>query len=231
LVVNSLDILKNLHPLATGRLAFPATNRVLMLDPGHGGENPGAKSAMRNGWEKDFTLDWALRIERLLANSGWKVILTRRDDRDIPIPDRIAAADRAQATLFVSLHFNSLDHSDGASGAEEGLETYCLTPTGLPSNIVRDQFEDNPGSAFPNNHFDNENLLLAARMQHSMVKATARRDRGVRRARFMSVLRDQKRPAVLLEGGFLSNLSEAKLITQPQFRQVLAQAVCDALPN
>jgi N-acetylmuramoyl-L-alanine amidase len=232
LLVNSLDVLKTFHPLLTEKLALRGTNRVLVIDPGHGGVNPGAKSAVRNLWEKDLTLDWALRIERLLTESGWHVVLTRRNDTDVSLPDRIGLAEQVQADLFISLHFNSLEHSGGAaSHSQEGIETYCLTPAGMPSNIVRESIDDDPRKSFPNNSFDSENLLLAARMQSSMVKATARKDRGVRRARFMTVLREQKRPAVLLEGGFLSSSGEAALISDPKYREALAQAVCDALPN
>jgi N-acetylmuramoyl-L-alanine amidase len=62
-----------------------------------------------------------------------------------------------------------------------------------------------------------------------MLRKTGRKDRGVRRARFMTVLRDQHRPAVLLEGGYLSNPEEAKLIATPEYRQKLAEAVAEAL--
>ena len=60
---------------------------------------------------------------------------------------------------------------------------------------------------------------------------TGRRDRGVKRARFMTVLREQNRPAVLIEGGFLSNSAEASAILRPEFREQMAQAVCSALPR
>src|SRR5205085_5230135 len=108
LLVNSLDVQKTFHPLLTTKLALHSTNRVLVIDPGHGGVNPGAKSAVRNRWEKDLTLDWALRIERLLTESGWHVVLTRRNDTDVSLPDRIGLAEQVQADLFISLHFNSL---------------------------------------------------------------------------------------------------------------------------
>lgn len=224
IALHALDVEKTVFPLAARRLVMNGGQRVLVVDPGHGGGNTGAKVHGREIWEKDLTLDWALRIERLLADSDWEVVLTRRNDRELSLPERVAIADAHRGDLFISLHFNS-----SGSGAQ-GLETFCLTPAGLPSNLTRG-YEDDTEKAFPNNEYDLENLLLAARMQSSLVNATARRDRGVKRARFMGVLRDQRRPAVLIEGGFLSNPEEAALILQPEFREQLAIAVCEGLPE
>jgi N-acetylmuramoyl-L-alanine amidase len=230
--LNSVDVLKNAYPLGLGHLSVPSPSRVLVIDPGHGGPDPGSRSAARNVYEKDLALDWALRIERQLANSpnsNWRVVLTRRDDRDVSLLDRVAMADQAGADIFISLHFNALE-KNGSTPEETGVETYCLTPVGAPSNITRN-FEDDLRKEYPNNAFDAQNLLLATRIQSNLVRASGRRDRGVRRARFMTVVREQKRPAVLVEGGFLSNPEEAGLIVQPSFRDRLAQAVCDALPD
>ena len=226
--LHSLDVLKNIIPLMTASLASAREQKVLVIDPGHGGRDSGSKGP-RNNYEKDLTLDWAFRIEKLLTNSDWQVILTRRTDKDVGLMERVQIAQTNNADLFISLHFNSLDNGPGGSD-EAGLETYCLTPSGLPSNIKRD-YEDDPRRVFPNNDFDNENLVLATRIQSNLIKITGRRDRGVRRARFMTVLREQKRPAVLVEGGYLSNPIEANLILQPEFREQLARAVCEALPN
>jgi N-acetylmuramoyl-L-alanine amidase len=227
LVVHSLDVHKNFYPLALGTFSIPKPTRTLILDPGHGGSDPGSLAAGRT-YEKELTLDWALRIERLLEGSSWKVLLTRRDDRDISLMDRVAFADRHQGDIFVSLHFNSLDKSSGAD--ESGIETFCTTPVGAPSSVTRG-YEDDVRRYFPNNLFDAENVLLATRLHSSLVKASGRRDRGVRRARFMTVLREQRRPAVLVEGGFLSSAVEGKLILDPEYRQQIAVAICNALPN
>lgn len=225
MVVHSVDVRKNFYPLSLGVFTVTKTNRVLVLDPGHGGSDPGSLSTGKTH-EKQLTLDWALRVEKLLANSSWKVVLTRRDDRDLSLTERVAIADANHADVFISLHFNSL-----ANGADEsGIETYCLAPAGVPSNINRN-FEEDLRRVYPNNEFDSENLLFAARLHQSLIKTTGRRDRGVRRARFMTVLREQKRPAVLIEGGFLSNPTEANLIFDPTYRQQMAAAVCNALPN
>ena len=111
---------------------------------------------------------------------------------------------------------------------QAGLETYCLTPTGMPSSLTRG-YSDDPDQVFPNNEFDTENLQYAVRLHRALLKAGATPDRGVRRARFPAILRGQRRPAILIEGGYLSNSSEARRIADPAYRQQLAEAVASAL--
>jgi len=126
--------------------------------------------------------------------------------------------------LFMSLHFNSAapDHK------QAGLETYYLTPTGMPSTITRG-YPDLTWQNFPANAFDSESLLLAVRLHKAILRATGEEDRGVRRARFLGILRGQQCPCVLIEGGYLSNPREAQAIENPEYRQKLAEAVAGAL--
>jgi N-acetylmuramoyl-L-alanine amidase len=221
--LHSLDLEKTLDPLTMPTGLFHKTNRVVVLDPGHGGDNYGAKSILTDHYEKEFALDWAFRLEPLLRQRGWKVYLTRTNDMDIPLADRVSFADSVQADLFISLHFNSSDQPQGRA-EQGGIETYCLTPKGMPSTLTR-RFEDEVGHLFPNNAWDLENYQFATRLHGALLATTQRKDRGVRRARFMGVLRGQNRPAVLLEGGYLTFPAEARLIGEPVFRQKLAEAV------
>ena len=225
--LHALDLTKNVAPLHSPPPLPAKEQRLVVIDAGHGGTDTGAKSASNQGWEKDYTLDWALRVRPLLTARGWKVMLTRTADVDLPRLERVRFAERAKADLFVSLHFNSVESpSPGADNA--GVETYCLTPTGMPSNLTRG-YKDDPSAVFPNNAFDTLNLQYALRLHRAMVQLSARTDRGIRRARFMTVLREQRRPAVLLEAGYLSDPEEARLIATAAYRQRLAEAVAKAL--
>jgi N-acetylmuramoyl-L-alanine amidase len=219
------DLQKNLEPLLCGPpLVLPRTNGIIVIDPGHGGMNSGTHSILDGRFEKEFTLDWALRLAPLLAQEGWQVFLTHTNDADDSLSNRVAFAEAHHATLFMSLHFNSLAPDKNPSG----IETYCVTPTGMPSTLTRgygDFWSDN----FPNNAFDTQNLQLAVGLQGALLRATGMEDRGVCRARFIGVLHGQHRPAVLIEAGFLSNPGDARQIETPAFRQKLAQAVADAL--
>ena len=222
--IHALDVEKNIQPLLNGISDIVITKRIVVLDPGHGGEDPGTKSVIGNHFEKDYTLDWARRLRPLLETQGWKVYLTRTNDVRLSLNDRVEFADRVGAIVFISLHFNSAF----PNLKQSGLETYCLTPSGMPSNLIRN-FPDDSNEVFPNNAFDLQNVELAMRLHRSVLETTKRPDRGVRRARFMGVLRGHQRPAVLIEGGYLSNPQEARLIADPAFRQKLAESVANAL--
>jgi len=223
--LHTLDLKKTVQPLLAGTsLACSKPRPVLVLDPGHGGEDAGARSVLGHDWEKQFTLDWARRVQSLLATNGWEVFLTRDNDRELGLSNRVALADQHRADLFLSLHFNSA----AADPSQAGLETYCLTPAGMPSSITRG-YDDDPALVFPNNAFDAQNLQFALRLHRTLLQVNGHLDRGVRRARFLGVLRTQQRPAVLIEGGYLSNRREARLISDPAYRQKLAEAVVRGL--
>lgn len=223
--VNALDLKKTVQPLLGPDPMTPAkTNRLIVIDPGHGGENAGAKSVLGNHYEKEFTLDWARRLASLLSARGWQVCLTRANDSDLALSNRVAVAEDHKADLFVSLHFNSAAPNE----EQAGLETYCLTPSGMPSSLTRG-FEDNSTLAFPNNSFDAQNLQFACAVHRALLHVNGEHDRGVRRARFPGVLRGQQRPAILVEGGYLSNRREARMIAEPEYRQKLAEAVAKGI--
>jgi len=222
--IHALDVQKLLQPLVQPPSLITKSNRVVVIDPGHGGVDTGTRSVAQNQMEKDFTLDWALRLKPLLAANGWTVYLTRTNDMDVSLATRLALADRFNADFFVSLHFNSAF----PSATPCGVETYCLTPVGLPSSVARN-YEDDPRQVFANNAFDTANLQYAWRLHRAVLSATQSSDGGVRHARFMGVLRGQKRPAVLIEGGYLSNPQEARKIGSLAYRQKLAESVAQAL--
>jgi N-acetylmuramoyl-L-alanine amidase len=222
--LHGLDLQKNLEPLlCTPPLTF-GTNRIIVIDPGHGGSNVGTHSVLDGRFEKEFTLDWAKRIKPLLEAEGWTVFLTRTSDVYVTNSDRVVFAVAHHADLFVSLHFNSA----APDTKQNGLETYCLTPTGMPSTLTRG-YEDDWSENLPNNAFDAQNLQFAVRMHSALVHAIGMEDRGVRRARFIEVLRGQECPAILIEGGYLSNPQEARKIESADYRQKLAEAFASAL--
>jgi N-acetylmuramoyl-L-alanine amidase len=225
-VIHSLDFAKNIEPLMHPLGLPERTNRVIVIDPGHGGSNLGTKSVLDGSYEKVYSLDWAKRLAPILETNGWKVLLTRTSDVDLSLTNRVTFADANKADLFVSLHFNAApsptDHE------ESGIETFCVTPTGMPSTLKR-EWEDDASLVFPNNRFDSENLQYAMQVQRSVLKLSGARDHGVRRARFMTVLRGQNCPAILVEGGYLSNPREARRVADPAYRQKLAEAVASAI--
>ncbi len=223
LTVTRLDYDKVLVPLFW-RLPpqLPGSKRIV-IDPGHGGKDPGIVSATLGYTEKAATLDTALRLKLLLEKRGFEVILTREKDTFVDLDDRPAAANKLKADCFISLHYNGGAKGDATTA---GIETYCLTPAG--------QYSTNKASgraditAEPGNRFDTFNLLLGWNVQRSLVKATSAEDRGVRRARF-AVLRPLNCPGILVEGGFISSRAEGAQIANAAYRQKLAEAISDGV--
>lgn len=224
LYVHGLDLMKTIGPLLQDEPPGLNSNPILVIDPGHGGEDAGTRSVLGGHYEKEFTLDWALRLSALMQFKGWQVYLTRSNDMDLALSNRVQFASAHKAALFLSLHFNSA----GTDTAESGLETYCLTPMGMPSSLTRG-YADEIRESFPNNEFDAQNLQLALSVHRALLRVNGHSDRGVRHARFPGVLRNQQRPAILIEGGYLSNPSEARLISTAAYRQKLAEAVATGL--
>ncbi len=223
--LDGIDLQKNLEPLLCAPpLAF-GSNRIIVIDPGHGGSNVGTHSALDGRFEKEFTLDTALRLKPLLETNGWTVFLTRTRDVYVTNSYRVVFAGAHHADLFISLHFNATADRDEKIA---GLETYCFTPTGMPSTVTRG-YADPWSEKLSSNDFDAQNLQLAVKLQAALLNATGMADRGVRHVRYIEVLRGQNCPAVLIENGYLSNPAEARLIESPEYRQKLAEAVASAL--
>jgi len=225
LTVTRIDYDKVIVPLAW-RLPTPrpAAQRIL-LDPGHGGKDPGKVHPTLNYTEKAATLDTAIRLKLLLEKQGFEVLLTRDRDVAIDLDDRAPMASKAKADLFVSLHYNGGAAGDNSSA---GIETYCLTPTGQHSTNKAAGRADL--TAEPGNRFDPFNLQLAFNVQRQILAQTGAEDRGVRRARF-AVLRTLTCPGIHIEGGFVSSRTEGALIANATYRQKIAQAIADGIAD
>lgn len=220
LLLHTLDYQKTIEPLLQAPL-LPATNRTLVIDADDNVHDPGVPGRLRDG---NFALDWAQRLAALLATNGWTVLLTCTNSAAVPLADRAVFADLHPASLFLNLGF-------GAAGTDEtqsGLETYCLTPAGLPSNVPQNHLEET-WHIFPNNAFDAENWQYAFRIQSQLIQIPGAKDHGLRRSRFLPLLHGRAYPAVRVSGGYLTNPHDAALIASPDFRQRLAEAVAAAL--
>lgn len=192
-------------------------DRIVVLDPGHGGSDPGAIAA--NGLtEKEVCLDISLRVRRHLQAAGYTVFLTRHQDQFLSLEERTRRARTWQADVFVSIHANA-----SSNAAAAGVETFALA---VPGQASTNHFGQAAPSQIvhPGNRFDPANMALAFALQQHLVEAVNPTDRGVRRARF-SVLRDAPAPAALVEVGFLSNPREAALLGQAAHRERIALAI------
>jgi N-acetylmuramoyl-L-alanine amidase len=218
LLISRLDLSKTIEPrLRPEKTPNLKPVTTVVLDPGHGGHDKGAAS--RYGFEKDFSLDVALRARELLEKEGVKVVMTRSADIFIPLHQRPAVANRIEDSIFVSIHFNATSSNPNA----RGFEIYSVAPRGAPATndalfTLRD-LRDEPG-----NVVDQQSTVLAGTIFHSMLGHVPMEDRGLKHARF-AVLRLCTRPAVLIELGFVSNAAESALIGSSAWRQKVAEAI------
>jgi N-acetylmuramoyl-L-alanine amidase len=194
---------------------------TVVVDAGHGGQDSGA---IRNGLrEKDLTLDTALRVEKELRKRGFSVVLTRRADFFLELPERVGIANKIPRALFVSIHFN-----DNATAAGEGVETYYASEKSI-SEEVGWRFAALFGQKREPPPADN-GLGFARSVHAAVVEALPVTDRGVKQARFV-VIRQTRCPAVLVEGGFINNPAQARAISQPEYREKLAAAVAEGVAD
>ncbi|MCS6770478.1 MAG: N-acetylmuramoyl-L-alanine amidase [Kiritimatiellae bacterium] len=188
-------------------------HRIVVLDPGHGGHDTGAKGR-RGVEEKRVVLDLARRIRAHLVNAGVRVYLTRENDRFVELDERTRKAARWRADLFVSIHLNSAANTSAA-----GIETYVLAAAGYESTAGGLSNLTQPG-----NRYEAANGIAAYLIQRSMLQRLRAPDRGVRRSRFL-VLRNAPCPALLIECAFVSNPQEEALLLKESYRATLAESI------
>jgi N-acetylmuramoyl-L-alanine amidase len=218
--------------------AFPLSVRRVILDAGHGGKDAGTTAA--DLAEKAITLDIQTRLRLLLEAKGFEVVVTRADDRLIPLRERARLANSSDGDIFVSIHVNSLMSHTKA----HGVETYYLGPTNDPS-LTRLAAAENDisGYSIADLHKLLERVYADVRRDQSHQLASAVQQRlysnlravdpglenwGVKRAPFI-VLVATDMPAVLAEVGCLSNEREAAMLGRNEYRQQIAQALFDGI--
>ena len=222
-LISVMDVSKIIEPvLRPSRIQKAQKIETVVLDPGHGGHDNGASSSW--GSEKNFTLDTALAAKRELARAGFRVEMTRTTDTFVSLEDRVKFANRFPHAVFISIHFNS-------SSGGVGVETFALAPEGVTSNMFSEHHVSAADVArHVGNAQDEHNIALTASIHAMLLSRLAAFDRGVKHARF-HVLRDVTIPAVLVEGGFLSDPSEGQRIATSYYRQRLGTAIAQGVQN
>lgn len=210
----------------------------IVIDPGHGGHDPGAMA--NRAREAEVVLDIALRLEKLLLkHQGIDVVLTRRTDVFVPLEERTAIANREDADLFLSIHAN-VGRNDTASGVETYFLNFATSPeaeavaarenagTGLamhslPDIVRKIALNNKLNESRDFAHTVQTSLYRGIRQQHAQS-----RNRGVKQAPFV-VLIGAQMPSVLAEVSFVTNKKEAALLRTAAYRQRIAQTLFDAV--
>lgn len=218
--------------------------KVVVIDPGHGGEDPGAIGKKLGLKEKDVVWDIAQKIKSELERiPNLKIYLTRKGDYFLPLKKRLEIAGKVEADLFVSIHTNA-NHSSRC----EGSSVYVLSLDGASDKASELLAEyENAADLVGGYVVEEKNEILAkvlldlaqtntmnesamaAKLVADQIGTTGETENmGVKRANF-AVLRSVDVPSIMVEATFISNAREEKLLAKPEFRSQLAQAMAKGI--
>ncbi len=169
---------------------------LVILDAGHGGSDEGAK--IRFFKEKKITLTTTTMVKRYLEELGYRVIMTRSRDVYIPLHRRVSIANKTKAVIFVSVHFNA-----SQSREAKGIEIFYSTKEAWRAQASKQ---------------------LAATILRQVITETHAESRGVKAGNF-HVIRETEMPAVLVEGGFITNADERSLLRENTYLSKLAKGI------
>lgn len=233
--VTKQDVIKTIAPLfapAEHAAFLPAPPKVIVIDPGHGGTDPGKQNTRLKLDEKDMTLDVSLRLKKLLELRGYRVVMTRTTDKrfsnspSIDLPLRAQVANKENADLFISIHFNAVDRDPERV---TGTETYVLTPQ-FQVSTQPEQDKAMMQEYYAGNRQDVANVVLGYNLHRQLITSLKSSDRGYKRYR-LAVLRTLECPGVLVEAAYLSNDSDARRIGSPEYRQQVAEAIAEGVQD
>jgi N-acetylmuramoyl-L-alanine amidase len=194
--------LVHIGALSTGSSTPHATQPLIVLDAGHGGTDEGAK--VQTVIEKKITLTTAILTKKHLEELGYRVILTRSRDIFVSLQKRVAIANKSKGSLFVSMHFNSAPNREA-----KGIEIYYY-------DTLKDQSRSRSSKKLANN------------ILQQLVDQTEAHSRGVKRGN-LYVLREAAIPAVLVEGGFMTNYDERFMLKDRKYLDKIAKGVAQGV--
>ncbi|MBI9091304.1 MAG: N-acetylmuramoyl-L-alanine amidase [Desulfobacterium sp.] len=214
--------------------------RRIVIDPGHGGKDPGAPGYLKNVWEKDVVLKISKRLAKKMRDRlKCDVILTRATDTYLTLEERTAIANTRNADLFISLHCNAAKNRKAT-----GTETYFLN-LATDDQAIEVAARENATSRknisdlesilndLMKNAKINESSRLATKVQGTMCKGLAKnyskiKNLGVKQAPFY-VLLGARMPSILIETSFLSNKTECKRLVSSTYQERLCDAIIDGV--
>jgi N-acetylmuramoyl-L-alanine amidase len=217
----------------------PSEGIRIMLDPGHGGIDPGAigENGLR---EKDVVLEITRKVKDLLEIKGYGVFITRNKDRFISLKKRARMANRRKVDLFVSIHANA-----AVNHLARGTETFYYAPASDPlaralavleNAVLRLESPGDPGNSHDSSQGGKSNgrlansIQAARSVQKRISKVTSCPDRGIKAAEFY-VLKKTAMPSILVETGFLSHSGEGKLLADSNYRARMARAIARGISD
>ncbi|MDE3045954.1 MAG: N-acetylmuramoyl-L-alanine amidase [Verrucomicrobiota bacterium] len=197
---------KEKSPAIASYVTAPSGAPTIILDAGHGGTDMGARSKAPYCEEKRMCLQTARLVRKYLNQLGYHVVMTRNSDAFVSLPNRVEIANQASGDLFVSVHFNS-----SRSPMAQGIEIFFC-----------DGKEDRVRSQ--------SSRKLASAILGRVIRRTMANSRGVKKGNFY-VIRETAMPAVLVEGGFISNPEERSALRTREYQEKLARGIADGVDH
>jgi N-acetylmuramoyl-L-alanine amidase len=188
---------------------------TVVLDPAHGGTDPGVKISEKVQ-EKELTLKIALLVQKELVKAGVQVVLTRDQDKEVPVAERIKTIERTQPRLLVSLHVNG-----GFFKTAKGFEVYF--PGFKAAKAGKEDSAAIIGDMKKNKHL-NESVRLAQNIQKQLESVFPKENRGLREAP-VQLLEAMAAPGVVVEIGFGGNAENRKKLLDEKYQQDIARAL------
>ena len=205
---------------SSDELPFATSNyqKVIFLDPGHGGKDPGAQYLGLK--EKDLTLQVSQQLKTRLESLGYKVIMSRSSDVYVDfITERSRMSNETNADMFISIHFNATGH--GLDSGEDGIQTYTYLPTGNIPSVINKKWHDNPTRL-------KYSFKLGSYIHQSVLATTHAKDAGLL-AKSFAVLRETNKPAILLELGYMDDSKESQKIRTKEYQQKLVDGIVQGI--
>ena len=204
----------------SNELPFATSNyqKVIFLDPGHGGKDPGAQYLGLK--EKDLNLQVSQQLKTKLESLGYKVIMSRSTDIFVDfVTERSKMSNETNADMFISIHFNATGH--GLDSGEDGIQTYIYQPTGNIPSVINKKWHDNPTRL-------KYSYKLGSYIHQSVLATTQAKDAGLL-AKSFAVLRETNKPAVLLELGYMDDSKESQKIRTKEYQQKLVDGIAQGI--
>lgn len=195
---------KKINKIVVGSVLPAPVYPTIVIDPGHGGADRGTRSKTPFCEEKRICLQTARLVKKYLDQLGYHVVMTRTNDAFITLQRRVEIAKQAGSSIFVSIHFNSAQNPSA-----QGVEIF-----------FHDNKEDKSKTI--------SSKRLAEAILPGILRRTSAQSRGVKKGNYF-VLRESSMPAIIVEGGFISNPEECKLLKTLNYQDNIARAIADGI--
>ena len=205
---------------SSDELPFATSNyqKVIFLDPGHGGKDPGAQYLGLK--EKDLNLQVSQQLKTKLESLGYTVIMSRSTDVFVDfVTERSRMSNETNADMFISIHFNATGH--GLDSGEDGIQTYMYQPTGNIPSVINKKWHDNSTRL-------KYSYKLGSYIHQSVLATTQAKDAGLL-AKSFAVLRETNKPAILLELGYMDDSKESQKIRTKEYQQKLVDGIVQGI--